>query len=74
MAGTNTKDLSIASAAAGWFLRLREGELTADQQQRYAEWLQSSPAHREAILFLHWLWHSLGTSGAGPTSGTPRPH
>jgi len=74
MAKIDAKDLSIASAAADWFLRLREGELTSEQQQRYAEWLQSSQAHRDAILFLHGLWHSLRTSGTGPTSGTPRTH
>jgi transmembrane sensor len=41
---------AIEQRATEWFVRHREGELSAAEQQDYLEWLRASPRHVDAYL------------------------
>jgi len=49
----------IAEEAAGWVARLQSGDATAADHQRFDEWLQRDPAHREAYDEFRRLWGDL---------------
>ncbi len=54
------KDETADEAATGWFVRLRDEDATAADRRAFAEWLASSPAHRDAWNEIERIWGGLG--------------
>lgn len=58
---TDTRDCAcgqttVRDDAAGWFVRLQEPAVTADEQQRFDTWLNEHPQHRDEFQLLQGLW------------------
>lgn len=51
--------------AIAWFFRQRERELSADERDRFQEWLGASPEHAHEYAQLQAVWDALGALPAG---------
>ncbi len=52
-------------AASRWFMKLRTGEIEADDAA-YRAWLQADPAHAEALIAVQSSWAALGEHASAP--------
>ena len=53
-------DEPLLSAAAGWFVRVQNDDLSAREIADWHQWLAANPAHREAFDRIQALWSDLG--------------
>ena len=62
---TTKSPTQAALDASGWLVRRREGQLTADEEAAFGDWLRESPAnvleYQEALV----IWEQLGEVSAG---------
>lgn len=52
--------------AAAWFARLRADDVRENDRQRWRDWLESDPRHREAYERYERLWSALGDFALSP--------
>ncbi|MBS0178306.1 MAG: FecR family protein [Nitrospira sp.] len=50
---------TVASTASAWLVRMETGTVTADERQRFAEWLSADPAHPAAYREAEQFWRAL---------------
>lgn len=54
---------AISEAAAEWFVRSRDETFSAEEQEKFARWLTSSPIHVEEYLAVARIWGDLPEVG-----------
>ena len=64
---TRFDEAAVHEAAAGWFMALRAGEITADDPA-YRAWIDADSTHAEAMIAVQDIW------GAMTPMGTPGLH
>lgn len=52
---------ALIEAAASWFVRLREAELSTETHAAWLAWIEASPRHRDAFSAVQATWHASGT-------------
>jgi ferric-dicitrate binding protein FerR (iron transport regulator) len=52
----------ISEQAAGWFVQLKDGELSETEQRRYLCWLKQSPAHVAEVFRIEQIHRLLRDS------------
>lgn len=67
-----TISAEIKAAAREWWVRLDSGELSADEQAEFADWLAADPRHAQAYGQLCELWGALDTVAAQIAAQTNR--
>ena len=55
----------VAEEAATWFVENREGTLTAQQEEEFIQWLQTSPVHVAEYLAISGLGRDIGGVAKG---------
>lgn len=63
---TQAGSCAATDEAAGWYVRMRLGEPSADDRRAFDAWLAIDPAHRRAYDEYERLWAALGPYGAEP--------
>lgn len=56
----------VRAQAAAWFARLRADDVRENDRQRWRNWLESDPRHREAYERYERLWSELGDFALSP--------
>jgi len=56
----------IEEQAQTWFLRLKSGDMTADEKAEHQNWLQADSMHRMAFQELQNLWDIVGSFAEAP--------
>lgn len=56
----------VRGQAAAWFARLRADDVRESDRQRWRDWLESDPRHREAYERYERLWSTLGDFTLSP--------
>lgn len=64
--GTLTERDRIRDAAAHWFNGRRSGDLSAEGELRFAEWIAADPAHAEAYGAIERSWAMLAAVADAP--------
>ena len=50
---------TVDSTASAWLVRMETGPVTAEERQRFSEWLSADPAHLAAYRKAKQFWHAL---------------
>lgn len=56
----NSTQVSLAQQAIDWFARLRSGQMSTQERQRFQAWLNASPAHQQAYQEVEAFWQHPG--------------
>lgn len=50
----------LLNAAADWFVRVQNDDMSVEEIAQWQQWLAASPAHRSAFERMQTLWHDFG--------------
>ena len=62
---TRSDEAAVHEAAAGWFMALRAGEITADDPA-YRAWIDADSTHAEAMIAVQDIWGALDEHAGAP--------
>ena len=56
--GSSTMDTRVRDEAAQWFVRLQDGQLSAEERQCFDAWRAEQPEHQYEFDVLQGLWNA----------------